>query len=276
MTQEQHKQFSAACTAFGDALAKIFGTEAPTMERQAGFDNGSSEYIIVPFPEEQKNCAHLVGNKIDWEILEINATRNGIVPHWMLDGDGEYRSRSIRMSFSYSLEQVFNLVQQGEYNIEAVRRLSDNTIWRIGQPCTVTGFSVDEEIGSFRIEGTTLLVETKALITPLTQLEVRKPLFTTADGVALYNEEDGVYVFWSATQKGEIEYKRYKDIDELDWGLKGPRLYSTREAAEKAYEEWLTEQSVISLKDLDAEQVIQLDRHRKYLTHLVKNKIAKR
>lgn len=69
MTQAQHKAFSEACSRFGDDLAKIFGTEAPTMERQPLFTTADGVAIY----EGDKAFTYYNGNIFEWDAKEANS-----------------------------------------------------------------------------------------------------------------------------------------------------------------------------------------------------------
>lgn len=256
MTQEQHEHFTKACLWFGEQLEKIFGTEAPTLERQeiTGIWQGEPAYTL------KSNCK--VEIEKDWEILEFKATYRHGFP-----GDTVKVSEAINKE--HWMEHYLDSMKQGAHAIHSVRRLSDNTIWTVGDKTdrgVIDCFMISE--GALFVCGIDWATFLRTVVKPA-------PLFTTADGVDHYDEEDIIWVFFSKSGRGTVEQRRYKDLDEMDWAMMGPRLFSTREAAEKAYDAWLTEQPLISIKELDNERVILFGRHRDYLKQLVKDKIAK-
>lgn len=151
-----------------------------------------------------------------------------------------------------------------QYDIWKVRRLSDNTVWTVGDKCNqgmIRGFQIlDDKLWAkgvgFRVNF--LGDELDARFKP--------PLFTTADGVEILQGDK----FWYWYDDGEV-----KEIDTAfhEWKEWPVRRYSTRNAAEKAYNTWLAEQPILSLNDIS--RFIDIGPYCE-LEALVKDKIAKR
>lgn len=248
MTQEQHKLFSEACTAFGEALEKIFSTEAPTMERNIAMDFSSGKSQTVSSMFTKKGWVDVPTK--DWEIVE-------------------YKEKNGPGIIDASLLSTSHLPQ---YDIRKVRRLSDNTVWTVGD--IVTASKNRDIIKEFEIiDGKMFLKMGYGIGFTLTDIQLSeiepalKPLFTTADGVDVFEGDK----FWYWYDDGRV-----KEIDTAfhEWQGWTVRRHSTREAAEKAYSEWLFDQPVLTLSDLEFKGLT--GKHWDELKRIVKDKIAKR
>lgn len=236
MTKEQHEHFTKACLWFGEQLEKIFGTEAPTMERQ----------------EPAK----------EWEILEFQLKESTLV--FEIFPDKTYGKKG-GMVGGVNLENMLTIgtsVASGHWLIHSVRRLSDNTVWTVGDE-DETG----EAIQSFNIVGDIMYARMKSADYGLRLLgkPVKQPVFTTADGVEVYEKDTPIY---KTSAMGWIEI--FHGIPD-----EGEQWYSTPEAALKAYDEWLYTRPVLSIWDFDGCSETG-DALTARLKQLVKDKIAKR
>lgn len=221
MTPEQHKAFSEACSRFGDELAKILGTEMPTMDLQEP--------------------------PTGWEILEFSPTPDGGKRGYQtssLQGHGIYRSS---VSATIPLNRMLfgeGSVESGHFQIHSVRRLSDNTVWTLGDKVAndtgghgnITAFHISAN-NRIRVDADCFL-----LSRDLEQLRMpeKKPLFATADGVGI---SEGTVV-WELYRNQVYPVIFTSDRKEAS------SLYSTQEAAEKAYNTWMESQPVLSFKDI--------------------------
>lgn len=156
-----------------------------------------------------------------------------------------------------------------QYDIWKVRRLSDGTVWTVGDAFRLPDHNLTEKIEAFITKGDLISVDATRIMSPLALLIKPAHLFTTADGVKLYDNNQIVYSLsiWGANFTGNISEGPAACI--ADW----KRAYSTRLAAEKAYNAWLADQPVLSLNDIS--RFIDIGPYCE-LEALVKDKIAKR
>lgn len=236
MTAEQHKAYTEACNAFGEALEKIFKTDAPMVR-------GQDVYVV--------NRSHNIKDTVrDWEILEFrHSHHNHIAFLW------DEKRRVYTGNGYHTLDAMLCLGN----TIHSVRRLSDNTIWTVG--CDHKAH-IEHKISSFGVEDGVMYVNPGTLGKMALEY-LKKPdlVLTTEDGVECYNSLDTL--LW--INEGVIVSSPASYI------LKqGGKAYSTREAAEKAYECWLLSQPVLSGYDAFKWQ------DGANLSDLIKDKIAKR
>ena len=221
MTPEQHKQFTTACETFGEAISKIFATETPTLERQ-------------PTWTVKSNCATDEPAR-DWEILEIRPTNKHANQRIL---------RPLRPSHPFWDEYRFlygdSSVKSGHWYIHSVRRLSDNSVWTVGDEVNVNNYSKGT-IQGFKIDEQTGVMLAKRLNLGYIAIErLTKPpsLHTTADGIQVTKDQK-LYSFLSS---GEIQtYSTWEDSSDK---------YYSEEAAKAAHKKWFYEQPVLSLFDL--------------------------
>lgn len=199
----------------------------------------------------------------EWEIVEFYSTELHRVHCKLSNRPETYYSDAVNCFFALS-HMLFEL-KEGQVTIHAVRRLTDGTVWRVGDKVNVGTYDAIQEINQFWIETSTIMMcETTGMIVQINALRKPEPLFTTADGVQV---PDGATVwFWNSCT--EVE-ERIAD------SLLIPTMhYSTREAAQAAYEKWLFEQPVLTLNDLEFRGLT--GQHRDELKQIVKDKIAKK
>lgn len=190
----------------------------------------------------------------EWEIVEfgndtdIYTLKNGV---WYLSTGNDYQ---------YNLVTLLSTQP-----VRAVRRLSDGTTWRVWDKVNVGTYDAIQVINQFWIETSTIMMcETTGMIVQINALRKPDPLFTTADGVQV---PDGATVwFWNSCT--EVE-ERIAD------SLLIPTMhYSTREAAQSAYDKWLFEQPVLTLNDI-TQDGFPLE-YLETMKRIVKEKIAKK
>lgn len=239
MTPAQYKAYTEACNRFGDELAKIFGTGISALES----------------PESMR----------DWEIISYMTTDTHSNPGAIVSHKG------MGPAWRYHYECA---LAAGNVSIHSVRRLSDNTVWTTGDKVAndtgghgnITAFHISAN-NRIRVDADCFL-----LSRDLEQLRMpeKKPLFTTADGVPLYDREQLVYdlSISGSNYTGRIFEGYAWQI--FDWN----HAYSTREAAEKAFDTWIESQPVLSFKDV-SEWDNSPDGWDK-LREIVKQKIANR
>lgn len=219
-TAQRILQIEAKLASLKADLAK----EAPTMERQKSVK--------------------------DWEIEEFKATYRHGFP-----GDTAKVSEAINKE--HWMEHYLDSMKRGAHEIHSVRRLSDKTVWTVGDK---TNRGV---IDRFMISDGTLFVFGNDWNTLLRTIVKPAPIFTTTDGVEV-SLNSTVYKYSTTTGTPYMQT--------LFASTQTP-YYSTREAAEKAYNAWLAEQPVLSLNDLS--RFIDIGPYCE-LEELVKDKIAKR
>lgn len=246
MTPAQHiLQIEAEIAALKSRLVK----QARTKERQ-------------DYDHTNDALRYYNGNR-DWEILEYITTDKHNEPGVKIP------TNTMEPSWRYHYDCVY---KQGWVSIYSVLRLSDNTVWTIGTDLINSEFPHAHPglIKSFNIEGNSIWANTRedyfnhAL--ERWSKPMNKPLFTTADGVDLFEGDK----FWYWYNDGQL-----KEIDTSfhEWQQWTARRYSTSLSAEKAYNTWLAEQPVLSLNDIS--RFIDIGPYCE-LEALVKDKIAKR
>lgn len=246
MTNEQRiKQIEAELASLKVDLAM----EPPTLERQ------EHDHINDALNYQQ--------GKKDWVILEFK------------DKDGEkyaHEGRDLYVN-SYGLfrKALPELLTDSNYFIYSVRRLSDNTTWTVGDKVLSGTYHVPQSIIRFFTFSDKLIVETNVFILDICRLrQLAKPLFTTADGVQIFQGDK----FWYWHDDGWL-----KEIDTgfHEWWSWKDRPYSTREAADEAYNTWAWNEPVLSCEE--AVRLLNTSLTGDQLTRLklfVKDKIAKR
>lgn len=160
----------------------------------------------------------------DWEVLEFR--REG-GDRWKLDS-GEYLLVGIR----WTLDEMLNKVEGAR--IHSVRRTTDGQVFTVGDRITIG------TIDSFQVIDSFIRVRSGNSSTPLNAACKEDPIFTTADGVEIYDPMKIVYYHW---KNGKIGMRYAQD-------LIGSTAYSTWEAAQVAYKKWLQSQRVLTLGDV--------------------------
>jgi hypothetical protein len=169
-------------------------------------------------------------------------------------------------------------VKSGHYIIGSIRRLSDGELFTIGDRINYPNLQHSPggcTIEHFTISDGEIFVNNHQNGTPHTRIKdwikwrVKQPIFTTADGVPAY---EGDTIYWTAGD-GEGWLSGGINISELknQYSRSFPYGYSTRAAAEAAYEKWLYEQPVLTLNDVYA-----IGQAPGLMKSLVKDKLAKK
>lgn len=215
--------------------------EAPTLDRQD--DNHVNDAL------------NYQQGKKDWEILEYKEK----VGPGLID--------ALLLSTSHI----------PQYDIWKVRRLSDNTVWNVGDKVLSGTYHVPQSIIRFFTFSGKLIVETNVFILDICRLRpLAIPLFTTADGVQIFDPGADAFCLLVSSKNGDLSdtIAKYKSGYVSEWReSERNHIYSTRAAAEKAYNAWLAEQPVLSLNDIS--RFIDIGTYGQ-LEELVKDKIAKR
>lgn len=246
---------------------EALGTKLASLERQldpeheddiydAVADKRADEVLKAPTLERQPAAK-------EWEIVEFLTTAKHYTPLQIISRD--YSNAGWDQAY-------FAIRKEGFVEIHAVRRLSDDTIWRVGQTVSyktypkLTGvirlfkFSHDELYAEF-----TDTAGDKCVIA-IGNLRLPQPLFTTADGL-LVPEAATVY-FWHFERDTIAPCVA---VDGLNWS----NHYSTLAAAQSAYDKWLFEQPVLSIADI-REVFILMHPEVEKLAKFVKDKMGKK
>lgn len=206
----------------------------------------------------------------DWEVLEFRPTgKNELFTEpYLLSDNGLYNQtcKTGNWGLEDMLHDIDGSVASGEFYIHRVRRLSDGVEFAVGDKC-IDAFGDEIVIGSFEIGENIMMVCGSNSRSRLESIEhIKKPLFTTADGVALYENHDLVYCY----QKS--------DGGVLSWSLANIKrdtskceYYSTEAAALDAYKAWLYGQRVLSMDDVF--KYLELSSETKDLDELVKQRV---
>ena len=155
----------------------------------------------------------------DYEILVFISKKGDIVTK---KEDGRFLAYGV---IGYYLESFY--LSSRNYNIYSVKRLSDNTIWSIGDR-----YQVVDPIKEVRTISTFYISENKLYITPreygyseLKEIQkIKQPLFKTEDGVDIF-EGDKYYPV--------CEYFNLHNECIYPSGHKMFKLFSTKEKAEE-------------------------------------------
>lgn len=221
---------------------------------------------LIPFTTGGMSADWLQGHGVsapsvkEWEIVEFRTCTDN--SYWTLTEEGYYKGSVTNRK--YPLNDMLSgrmSVETGDIHIHSVRRPYDSTTWTVGDQFRSDLFGT-RTIKSFRITGETqLLVEFNGGSMNFLGIEpvLRKPLFTTADGVPV-QEGDTIW-FW---QEGFNIEERKASLSRV------PMFhYSTHAAALAAYNKWLYEQPVLSLNDLRLGMAMEVHEN------IVKDKLAK-
>lgn len=184
-----------------------------------------------------------------WKITAYE-TSNGIV--WMKDlHDPEYWSK---------------VYYDGKkYPIYSVKRLSDGVEFKIGDTVYTTTFKDREKISQFQIEGTIIVAYTSNWGAHIKNLNKAEKLFTSEDGVDIY-EGDRWYSVWIKESAKKL-HKPFEISfsDSSDGATHNPDApvlrFSTKEAAEEYI---LMNKPCLSIMDL-----ISLNKHITYSARLL-------
>lgn len=196
----------------------------------------------------------------EWEIMEFYSVEYKRVHCKLSYKTGLYYSDIVESDFA--LSHMLYELKEGQITIHAVRRLSDGTVWRVG---TIT---TNGRITGFEIKDINMMVSMdNGYSYPISLLTEAKALFTTADGVQVFDKNQLMYCF---TDSGLINKWPLRDIQgDYKYGF-----YSTREAAQAAYDKWLFEQPVLTLNDI-VQDGFPLE-YLETMKQIVKEKIGKK
>lgn len=236
-TADLRKYHEALGTKLASLERQLDPEQAPTMERQ-------------PAAKE-------------WEIVEFITTAKHYTPLQIISRDYS----------NAGWDQAYLAIRkEGFVEIHAVRRLSDDTTWRVGQTVSYKTYpKLTGVIRLFKITYDELYAEftdtagDKCVIA-IGNLRLPQPLFTTADGVPRYSG-DKVCCWSTLTGPGEM-------VEAQDW-MKPEHFYSTHAAAQAAYDKWLFEQPVLSIADI-REVFILMHPEVEKLAKFVKDKLGKK
>lgn len=185
----------------------------------------------------------------EWEILQFKTLNNDVFFTWdpsrlFYIGNGSY----------YTLNEMF---ETGAI-IHTVCRLSDDVVFSVGDSFKLQDSNIMESITRFSVNANLMYVHADLLSTPIRNIEKPVRVFTTADGVEV---PEFTTVYYFDPGNGLIHVGFACAV------LSGP-YFSTRTAAEDAYEEWLYDQPVLTINDV----IGQLP---SVILAIVKKKIAK-
>lgn len=157
----------------------------------------------------------------DWEILEFRNAEGAKMRRIPGCSGFQFRIEGDERELVYPLNEM---IGDKDWPIHSVRRLSDNKTWTIKDKCRVDGKTLS--IDGFCLVEDGMFVDVGLITTPpLSALDlIRKPLFTTSDGVGI---EEGAEV-WELANGHISKLTFYKN--ETYSG----ELYSSEEAAKKA------------------------------------------
>lgn len=291
MTPEQQKQFNAACETFGETMAKIFATEAPTMERQHSYYVVSADNTVIEAGSTYR--FYYKENLIQGTVSAINKltnqfkTEQGWYPcdlvrivgkitqssHATDETARDWEILAFRATSRYTnpgeivkveealnkdhwTEKYLDSMNYGYHEIYTVRRLSDDSTWTLGDEI-IDAF--DEKVIIRRFESTDKMnVWTDRGRCKLANIsKVNDRVYTTADGIQVTKDQK-LYSFLSS---GEIQtHPTWEDASDK---------YTSEEAAKAAYISWLYSQPVLTIYD-----VINGYVHSPDLIQIVQQKLA--
>lgn len=197
----------------------------------------------------------------EWEIVEFFSTDLNRVHCTLNKKTGGYYSDAVESEFT--LSHMLGEIKSKEVTIHAVRRLHDDSIWRVGDSVTNETDGTGK-ITSFNLfDKDTMVVSSDCFMLnrSITMLNRPQPLFVTADGVPLYDGDKAWYVDFT---HGIITQSL---IERCSTPLKH---FSTVAAAQAAYDKWLFEQPVLTLNDVNNIKTIE------ELKQVVKEKLGKK
>lgn len=272
MTPEQQKQFNAACETFGETMAKIFATEAPTMERQHSYYVVSADNTVIEAGSTYR--FYYKENLVQGTVSAVNKLTNqfkteqgwypcdlvrivGKITQSSHDTDETARDWEIlafRATSKCTLpgeisksegvsnkdqwtEKYLDATNRGYQDIYTVRRLSDDSTWTLGDEI-IDAF--DEKVIIRRFESTDKMNvwHDRGRCKLANISKVMDRVYTTADGIQVTKDQK-LYSFLSS---GEI-------VTYPSWEYAGDK-YSSEEAAKAAYQLWLYKQPALSLDDI--------------------------
>lgn len=215
-----------------------------------------TSYPAVPSIQSFKKPAPSVK---EWEIVEFKAVATGDC--FVKNNEGLY------VTSAGGKHTLDNLLLTNNINIHSVRRLTDGVVLTVGIFCSFESEFENGKIDSFKIEyGWKMVVSIKGVAYDLMSLKNPRliPLFTTADGVPVYNGKQNIYSLsiYRSRYTGNIAKGEAENI--ADWD----RAFSTHAAALAAYNKWLYEQPVLTLGEVHNLSMVELEQ-------LVKDKLAK-
>lgn len=161
--------------------------------------------------------------KKDWEIVEFKHVGVGIMPK---DKDGTFYTQ--RKNDNWAMKESDCLENPHDYSIHAVRRLSDNVVFRVGdkgvvENGTITRFKVSDNklfayVSFANVGGEWDICLFNSL---------KKSLFTTHDGKEIF---EGDRYWWLNNQVGNWDI--WEDKGDSKMVAKGDVQFATRETAE--------------------------------------------
>lgn len=185
----------------------------------------------------------------DWEVVSFARSKSP-KDIWVLD-DGEYKYYTgSKWSFGQMMNDAHCSVKTGEVFINEVRRLTDNTLFSIGE------VTQEGKIEKFEIEAGTIMwariPEDIIELHKLHKLPERKPVFKTRDDKDIFIGDS----FWIVAnfEAEPREFKANQDDDGY-WGVKenngvAKSAFSTRSAAEEYVREHKPDKRNAMLRDV--------------------------
>lgn len=177
----------------------------------------------------------------DYEILSLKSIHSTTVIDYK-NGGGSYIKGKFEAVYKSKDKWVKSFLTSGVWVIHSVKRLSDGEIFTIGDK--VVGYNnsiakiktiyligeISLNIGTDKHEGFSLKNLKK----------VKQPLFTTEDGVDIFENNTGIYIL----DKFTIRHIKHKDFNVIS---KHVKYFSTKEKAEEYI---LLNKPCLSLNDL--------------------------
>jgi hypothetical protein len=194
------------CAAMRAELQKLETSECPTNDRQASGATMAANIAGECMPETK-----------EWEIFQFRQTEKGgpsglIFKLW---GNGKYGLSDGVLT----LKNMLYCVASGHFEIFSVRRLLDGEVFTLGDVTDIGRLVILHKVNDQIIA----TGETKDFRAGGNLVALRKPIFTTSDGVALYNYDDIVY---HKTGPCSVEYA----LDRPDEYYSKPDLVPKRES----------------------------------------------
>jgi len=169
----------------------------------------------------------------EYEILSFKNSKKNEFYNRLSNGNYYYESSDNGVSL-YSMLNFGYCVANGYFIIHSVKRLSDGEIFTIGDKVdsSIASVGKNKNLIGFKIINDRLKVKFSNLgYYPLsTIVKSKQPLFTTEDGVGLY-ENDSAYLVYDL---GIPYYSTcHKDNNYFSQLYEGIKVFSTKEAAEE-------------------------------------------
>jgi hypothetical protein len=192
-------------------------------------DFGASEAMLIRWEKFKQSHSLVVDKKAEWEILSI--TKNDYGTLFTLQNDGRYKNDEWDRSWTYN--ELLN--NPKGYSIHSVKRLSDGSIWTIGDQIEWATCNNHGTIEGFEVSPRNNQMLAKHYSGGVSIMNIRKqtiePLFTTEDGVEIFHEHYMVWVVnsaWALMHKSVTQKLLWDDRPELEGCFK---YFSTEEAA---------------------------------------------